>query len=337
MLLNNPGGTTLILRGISSMKSWEKGFYLNQKDIIYIKTIVDEGGVSQAAKKLFVSQPSLSQSVKRIEEALGTPIFKRAPKGLVLTPEGEEYYKMARKVLKIYDSFEDELRSMAELKIGTVTIGATHHRGVIVLPKFLAEFHMKYPGIRVNVIENGTNELEDLLLCGKIDFGILRVPRQNVVSDQIVYHGLTREKFVILVPKGHPVKNYAKHQEGYCHPVLDPKRLAEENFLLPEPSMRLYENIMSILKKAGITSPKSTFSSIYGDTWAYLTAAGEGVTIVSDSILVHHPELSVDVYDIPDEYGAFWDSSLAVLKDGYLSKAAKTVIKEYEDFLSVQR
>lgn len=321
------------------MKSWEKGFYLNQKDLIYIKTIVDEGGVSQAAKKMFVSQPSLSQSVKRIEEALEVPIFKRTPKGLVLTPEGEEYYKMARKVLKIYDSFEDELRNMAELKSGTVTIGTTHHRGVIVLPKFLAEFHIKYPGIHVKVIESGTSEVEDLLLCGQIDFGIIRVPRQNVVSDQIVYHGLTREKFVILVPKDHPLKIHAEQQKGHCHPVLDPKWLAEENFLLPEPSMRLYENIISILKKAGITSPKSSFSSIYGDSWAYLTAAGEGVAIVSESILVHHPELSVsvDVYQIPEEYGAFWDSSLAVLKDGYLSRAAKTVIKEYEEFLGVQR
>ena len=318
------------------MKSWEKGFYLNQKDLIYIKTIVDEGGVSQAAKKLYTSQPSLSQSVKRIEDALGVSIFRRTPKGLVLTPEGEEYYKMARKVLKIYDSFEDELRNMAELKSGTVTIGTTHHRGVIVLPRFLAEFHMKYPGIRVDVIETGTSELEDLLLCGKIDFGILRVPRQHIVSDQIIYHGLTREKFVIMVPQDHPVKIHAKQQEGRSQSILDPKWLAEENFLLPEPSMRLYENIISILKKAGITSPRSTFSSIYSDSLAYLTAAGEGVSIVSASVLVHHPELCVDVYDIPEEYGAFWDSSLAVLKDGYLSGAAKTVIKEYGEFLGIQ-
>ena len=49
--------------------------------------------------------------MKRIEDALGVSIFRRTPKGLVLTPEGEEYYKMARKVLKIYDSFEDELRN----------------------------------------------------------------------------------------------------------------------------------------------------------------------------------------------------------------------------------
>lgn len=321
------------------MKSWEKGFYMNQKDLIYIKTIVEAGGVSQAAKELFVSQPSLSQSVKRIEEALGATLFKRTPKGLVLTPEGEEYYKMAGKVLKIYDSFEDELRNMTELKSGTVTIGTTHHRGVIVLPKFLAEFHIKYPGIRVNVIETGTSDVEDLLLCGQIDFGIIRVPRQNVVSDQIVYHGLTREKFVILVPKDHQVKSHAEQQKGHSHPVLDPKWLAEENFLLPETSMRLYENIIAILKKAGITSPKSSFSSIYGDAWAYLAAAGEGVAIVSDSIFMNHPELGarVDVYEIPEEYGAFWDSSLALLKDGYLSKAAKTVIKEYEDFLGVQR
>ena len=75
------------------MKSLEKGFYMNQKDLIYIKTIVGEGGITQAAKKLFVSQPSLSQSLKRIEESLGVTLFKRTPKGLVLTIEGEEFYQ----------------------------------------------------------------------------------------------------------------------------------------------------------------------------------------------------------------------------------------------------
>ena len=110
------------------MKSWEKGMYLNQKDLIYIKTIVEEGGVTQAARKLFVSQPSLSQSVKRIEESLETELFRRTPKGLVLTPEGEEFYQMASKVMHIYESFDEEIRNLKELKTGTVTVGATPHR-----------------------------------------------------------------------------------------------------------------------------------------------------------------------------------------------------------------
>ena len=98
------------------MKNWEKGMYLNQKDLIYIKTIVDEGGITQAARKLFVSQPSLSQSVKRIEESLGTDLFRRTPKGLILTPEGEEYYHMANKVMHIYESFDEEIHNLKELK-----------------------------------------------------------------------------------------------------------------------------------------------------------------------------------------------------------------------------
>ena len=72
---------------------------------------------TQAAKKLFVSQPSLSQSVKRIEDALGVELFKRTPKGLVLTQEGEEYYHMATKVMHIYDSFEEEIQNLKELKM----------------------------------------------------------------------------------------------------------------------------------------------------------------------------------------------------------------------------
>ena len=125
------------------MKSLEKGFYMNQKDLIYIKTIVDEGGITQAAKKLFVSQPSLSQSLKRIEESLGVTLFKRTPKGLVLTIEGEEFYQMAVKVMHMYDSFEEEMQNLKELKTGKVIVGTTPHRGMGLFPEFLAEFYLK--------------------------------------------------------------------------------------------------------------------------------------------------------------------------------------------------
>lgn len=317
------------------MRNWEKGFYMNQKDLIYIKTIVDEGGISQAAKKLFVSQPSLSQSVKRIEESLGVPLFKRTPKGLVLTPEGVEYYNMAGKVLKIYDSFEDELKNMEELKTGTVFVGATQHRGIIALPKFLAEFHAKYPGIRVEIMEAGTQELENAVLCGKVDFALLGMPKQAIGSSQLKYQKLSKETFLILLPQGHSAGKYAEHRKDYTYPVLDPKWLVDENFLLPEPSMRLYENITSVLRKAGIEAPKSSYSSIYMESFPYLTAMGEGVSIVSSRVIRMHRDFGVDIYEIPEVYDAFWESSLVLLKDGYLSRAARQFIKEYELFLGI--
>jgi len=305
--------------------------YLNQKDLIYIKTIVDEGGVTQAAKKLFVSQPSLSQSVKRIEESLGTDLFRRTPKGLVLTPEGEEYYQMAGKVMHIYDSFDEEIHNLKELKSGTVTVGATPHRGMYLFPKFLAEFYMKYPGIQVNVVEATTDELEKMLLNGKVDLAALREPAGYNGESSFEYHGLERDSFLVLLPKGHPAGAYA---EGEDREILDPKWLKEEIFLLPAQHLRLYENVMSILKAAGISTPKCAYRAFYMETLIHLAASGAGVAIVSEGYWNRYAKNSqCDCYRIPESYGMFWEVSLATLKDSYLSRAAQRFMEEYTNWL----
>ncbi len=318
------------------MKNYDKGFFMNQKDLVYIKTIVEEGGITQAARKLYVSQPSLSQSVKRIEDALGATLFKRTPKGLVLTPEGREYYRMSSKVLGIYESFDEEIHNLKELKTGTVTVGATPHRGMLLFPEFLAEFYMKYPGIKVNMVEASTDELEMLLLNGKLDLAVLREPAKPAPVSSFEYHGLARDSFLVLLPKGHPAGKYAETVEGYSRMVLDPKWLAEETFLLPETNLRLYESVMSILKMAGISSPKCVYRAFYMETLIHLAAAGAGVAIVSAGYWKRRSlNKPVDCYQIPESYGTFWEVSLATLKDSYLSRAAQKFMEEYRNYIGV--
>lgn len=318
------------------MRSWEKGFYMNQKDLIYIKTIADEGGITQASKKLFVSQPSLSQSVKRIEDSLGVTLFRRTPKGLVLTLEGEEYYHMASKVMHIYGTFEDEIKNLKELKSGRVVVGTTPHRGMLLFPEFLAEFYMKYPGIKVEMVEVPTHELEELLLKGAVDFAVLRESVKPAAANRFTYHGLSKETFVMLLPKGHPAGAHAVEEPGAKWPLLDPKWLAEESFLLPEKSLRLYEQVMTILKVAGIENPKCIYHALYMETLVRLAIEGAGVAIVSPRF-VRYKDVKerVDIYKIPDSYGTFWEVSLATLKGSYVSRAAQKFMDEYTQYLGV--
>lgn len=318
------------------MKSLEKGFFMNQKDLIYIKTIVEEGGITQAAKKLFISQPSLSQSVKRIEDALGVVLFKRTPKGLVLTQEGEEYYHMAGRVMHMYDSFEDEIHNLKELKSGKVVVGTTPHRGILLFPEFLAEFYMKYPGIDVKMVEAPTNELEELLLCGKVDLAVLREPVNPSSVQRFVYYGLSRETFMLVLPKGHPAGAHAEVEKGTSRKILDPKWLADETFLLPDTSLRLYESVTSILKDAEIPNPKCAYHALYMETLMHLAAAGIGVAVIPTRYVRRkEADKAADVYKIPESYGTFWEVSFATLKDSYLSRAAQAFIDEYTRYLGV--
>ena len=82
---------------------------MTTRELLYIKTIADEGSMTRAAQKLFVTQPSLSHCVMTLEQQLGTRLFTRTAGGLVLTYAGEKYYRMACEVLRVYAAFESEI------------------------------------------------------------------------------------------------------------------------------------------------------------------------------------------------------------------------------------
>lgn len=309
---------------------------MTQKDLLYIKTIAEEGGISQAARKLYLSQPSLSQSLKRIEDSLGTSLFRRIPKGLVLTEAGREYYLMANQILKTYSNFEEGIQNLEALKTGRITVGVTTHRGLFLLPEFLADFHLRYPGITVTVMETTTGSLEELLLSGTLDFAFMRAPSESSCHKNIAYQGLVRDSFLLLLPPGHPAGKQAVFIEGNPFPVLELSGLKDENFLLPDTTLRLHENVLNILDKAGIPAPKSDFSSVYVETLVRLVAAGCGVSILPHKMAMVPSLLPPPEYFcIPEEYGGYWEMCIATLKESYLSKAAVTFIKEFRSYLGL--
>ena len=152
---------------------------MTQRELIYIKTVADEKSISQAAKKLFIAQPSLSQYIKRIEDSLGTPLFNRASTGLTLTYAGEKYYHMALQILKMYENFELEISDINNMKTGRIHIGITSHLGTVVLPGILPRFMEQYPSIEITVTEETSDRLEALLTAGKVDFIITHAPKES--------------------------------------------------------------------------------------------------------------------------------------------------------------
>lgn len=96
--------------------------------------------ISSAARKLYIAQPSLSQSLQRIEENLGAKLFNRTPSGLTLTYAESSCYQMACQVLKIYSDFEAEISDINQLKTGRIVMGTTNHLGTVILPEILLEF-----------------------------------------------------------------------------------------------------------------------------------------------------------------------------------------------------
>ena len=149
---------------------------MTSRELEYIKTVADEKSISSAARKLYIAQPSLSQSLQRIEENLGAKLFNRTPSGLTLTYAGERCYQMACQVLKIYSDFEAEISDINQLKTGRIVMGTTNHLGTVILPEILLEFKENSPSVELEILEDNTGNLEAKLLTGAMDFALLHAP-----------------------------------------------------------------------------------------------------------------------------------------------------------------
>ncbi len=134
------------------------------------------GSITGAAAKLCISQPAVSQTIKQLEEGLGSPLFVRASKGVRLTMEGEVLFSYVKKGLFEIQAGEEAFRSMISLEQGEVRIGASDMTLRFYLLPYLEEFHAKYPSVRVQVTNGPTPETLRFLKEGRIDFGIVSSP-----------------------------------------------------------------------------------------------------------------------------------------------------------------
>ena len=148
----------------------------------YYKTfyyVAKTGSITQAAGELAISQPAVSQSMKQLENLLGTKLFTRASKGVQLTAEGELLYQYVAKGCEQIFLGEQRLEQMLNLELGEIHIGASDMTLQFYLLPYLEAFHEKYPHIKVVVSNAPTPETLENLLDNKIDFGVVSTPFES--------------------------------------------------------------------------------------------------------------------------------------------------------------
>lgn len=170
---------------------------MNFLNLEYFLVTAEELNFTRAAKRLYVSQQSLSKHIAKLEEHFGVQLFDRTPP-LTLTPAGISLVKSAQKLISIKNEAEVELNDIKDFRSGSLSIGVTHSRGTVILPFVLPAFHRAYPHIKLNLFESGTSqELDEALLSGRVDLTIGFKPthRSNVESDILL-----DEKSFLVVP-----------------------------------------------------------------------------------------------------------------------------------------
>ena len=126
--------------------------------------------MTKASEELHISQPAISQSIKKLEEQLGGTLFLRSNKGMELTEEGKMFYEYVKGALELINNAENEFTSFKDLSKGEIKIGCSTTLTKLVLLDSIKEFHLKYPNININVTNDLTSNLINDLKLGKLDF-----------------------------------------------------------------------------------------------------------------------------------------------------------------------
>ena len=135
-------------------------------------TVAKHKHMTKASEELHISQPAISQSIKKLEDQLGGTLFLRSNKGMELTEEGKMFYEYVKGALELINNAENEFTSFKDLSKGEVKIGCSTTLTKLVLVNALKDYHLDYPNININITNDLTSNLINDLKLGKLDFVI---------------------------------------------------------------------------------------------------------------------------------------------------------------------
>lgn len=270
---------------------------MNFRELEYLTEIAKHGNISRAAEALYVSQPTLSVFLRKLEENIGTPLFERIGKGLLLTYAGTLYLSFAQEVLARERQLQNELSSVIAEQRGRIRVGMHKKRTLYLVPAVLMEFRDRYPNIEVAIMEVDSLDMERMLLSGELDLAICN---RYFSSDRIQTVNIYEDRLLCVTCRNHPAAAHAVPCPGQPYPYMDLNCLADETFILqsPEQSTRVFTDYA--LAYANV-KPQKRLVIENMDTASQLAAEGYGVAFTTKSYAnffsYHKP---VDYYMVGD-------------------------------------
>ena len=140
------------------------------------REVAEAGSISLAAESLYLSQSAVSQSVKQLEQQLGTRLFLRSPRGVTLTEDGRLLFEYVRRAMGLLETGEDKLQQTRTLQAGTLVIGASDTVTSQFLLPHLDAFHRSYPNIHIRILSGRSYKVLGLLRAGKVDIAFASAP-----------------------------------------------------------------------------------------------------------------------------------------------------------------
>jgi LysR family transcriptional regulator, hydrogen peroxide-inducible genes activator len=259
---------------------------MNLRDLQYLVALAENKHFGRAAAASFVSQPTLSTQIRKLEEELGVALVERAPRKVLLTEVGREIALRARAVLGEIEQIRAAAQRTRDPESGTVRLGVFPTLGPYLLPHVVPTIRRRFPRLELLLTEEKTEVLLRMLREGRLDAAILALPLHD---DQLHHEFLFEEDFVLAVPEGHALATKA---------ALKLDDLGEYNLLLLEDGHCLRDQALEVCQLTGAVE-RSGFRATSLETLRQMVAAGVGITLLP-SLAVKPPVApSADIRLVP--------------------------------------
>lgn len=280
---------------------------LSLREINYVLTIHAEGNITKAAQVLYIAQPSLSQSLQKIERTLGAQLFLRSGNAMKLTFAGERFVEAGLKIMQVTRHLENELQDISNLDAGRVILGIPFYLGSYMFPRIRKIYDQRHPRVTINLLEGSSVELEAMVTNGMVDIAIIPL---TTLPSLTVCESLFKARIILSIPVGHQLAKYLYYKDKENLPYVDIRLAGNESFLTGQPGQRIRQGAEYIFQKAGITPP-IIFESRSIETIKRLSASGMGLAFFPD----YHLDFATDSKNaiccyIEDEFAPDWRVSL---------------------------
>ena len=242
---------------------------MNLRDLRYLVALADLRHFGRAAAASFVSQPTLSTQIRKLEETLGVQLLERNSRLVLLTPVGERVVEQARKVLRETDALIRIAQQSRDPFAGELRLGIIPTVAPYLLPRVLPKLRKAFPSLTVQLVESQTATLQRMLRAGELDAVVVALPFD---VERTVQQPLFVEPFLLAVARSHAK---ARHKSV----TLDD--LHGEQLLLLEDGHCLRDQALSVCSLAGAVE-NATFRATSIETLRQMVAANAGVTLMPE-------------------------------------------------------
>ena len=292
---------------------------MNLKRLEYFCQLAQLGNFTRTAEKIGIAQPALTIAIQKLEHEVALKLINRAEKNALLTAEGEVLYKLAIELLSQVGQVELALEDLKNLEQGTIRFGVSAMMGSYYFPTVLTEFKQQYPKIKIQLIDQGTAALENMLLNGELDLALIR---GDIEHSQLRYTQLINEEIVAGMSSLHPLaKANTVSLAKFCQ---QPLVLFHQGYFLRE--------VVSQYAKQQHVELDIRMETNLIELQKSLVRNDVGITTCLSRILQNEAQMT----SIPFEPNIEFKLSLAWKKSHSLSNASKAFIKHLKSTLEIK-